>query len=320
METLSFPIRDYGLVKQLKADVAELPCGVGLDYPVFENILVAARRMVRETAFDICEMPVTTYICAKAHGKPFTAIPVFVTRNFHHGAIYYNTDSDIRTPKDLEGRTVAVNRGYTVTTGVWARAVLQTEYGVDLSKVQWSCTDDEHVAEFQLPANADYGFKGRAMGELFESGAVDAAVGAVGGGVGSAGGVPDNVQPLIDNPVAAGFASYRKTGLYPVNHTVVVRDELLAAKPNLAAELFQALTASKAAYMDGLNRSGDLSAEDALTVQLEQGLGGDPFPYGIAPNRKALDTLVQAAIGQTIVPRPYTVEELFAPGTAELTG
>ena len=91
--------------------------------------------MCRGLEFDICEMAMTTYLCARALGKPFTAIPVFVTRNFHHWAIFTNAKSGISEPKDLEGRTVGVNRGYTVTTGLWARGMLQHEYGVDLDKM-----------------------------------------------------------------------------------------------------------------------------------------------------------------------------------------
>ena len=94
-------------------------------------------------------MAITTYICAKAHGKPMTAIPVFLVRAFHHGAILVNTKAGIRSPKDLEGKRVGVNRGYTVTTGVWARGILQDEYGVDLDKVTWVLSGDEHVAEYQ---------------------------------------------------------------------------------------------------------------------------------------------------------------------------
>jgi 4,5-dihydroxyphthalate decarboxylase len=319
MPTLTMPTRDYGLMKQMKAEVSALNDGIRLEYPSFDNILVAARRTVREAAFDICEMPVTTYICAKAHGKPITAIPVFLTRNFHHGAIFYDTRSDIRGPKDLEGRTVGVNRGYTVTTGVWARDILKTEYGVDLDRVHWAATDDEHVAEVKLPPNADYAFKGRKMSELYESRAIDASVGALGAVFGGGGAAPESVRPLIPDAVEAGFAYYRKTGIYPVNHTVVVRDELLQAHPGLARDLFQALKASKKAYYAALDRSAALSEEDALTLELEKGIGGDPFPYGVEPNRKAMEALARTAVDQHIASRRFTMDELFAPETLGLT-
>src|ERR687897_2390857 len=93
------------------------------------------RRMVRGLEFDISEMAITTYLCARDHGVRFTALPVFLVRAFHHGAIVHNTTAGIRSPKNLEGLRVGVNRGYTVTTGVWARGILQGEYGGDLSRI-----------------------------------------------------------------------------------------------------------------------------------------------------------------------------------------
>src|SRR5438876_11393767 len=118
------------------------------DVPV---IIKAFRRMVRNLDFDICELAMTTYLCARAYGRPVTAIPVFPMRAFHHGAIVYNTTTGVRTPKDLEGRTVGVNRGYTVTTGVWARGILRHEYRVDLSRVTWMLSGEEHVSECRPP-------------------------------------------------------------------------------------------------------------------------------------------------------------------------
>ena len=100
----------------------------------------------------------------------------------------------------------------------------------------------------------------------------------------------------------------------------MVRDELLQQYPELAADLFAALAASKADYLAQLERSGDLSTEDALTVRLEAGVGGDPFPYGVEANRKALEALVQMAVDQHVTPRKFGLDELFADGTMELSG
>jgi 4,5-dihydroxyphthalate decarboxylase len=307
------PTRDYGMMRQMKTATA-LNDDIDLEFPAFENILTAVRRMVREDAFDICEIPITTYLCAKSFGKPMTAIPVFLTRNFHHGAIFYDTRSGIGKPKDLEGKTIGINRGYTVTTGVWARYVLAAEHGVDLEKIRWAATDDEHVAEFAPPACADYDYRGRDMTELFDSGDIVAAIGAIPS-------APPTVQPLIPDAVEAGFASYRESGIFPINHTVVVRDELLETYPTLAADLFAALKASKHAYLSSLDRDADdLSAEDRLTVRLERGVDGDPFPYGVGSNRKALEVLAQTAFDQHITSKVFSMEELFAKGTLELEG
>src|ERR1700732_1621027 len=118
-----------------------------------DPLIDAFRRMVRGLEFDVSEMAMTTYITARAHGKRLMGLPIFLVRAFHHGAIVYNTRAGIKSPKDLEGRKVGVNRGYTVTTGVWARSVLQDEHGVNLHKITWVLSGDEHVAEFQAPPN-----------------------------------------------------------------------------------------------------------------------------------------------------------------------
>src|SRR6476661_1306242 len=142
-----------------------------------DPLIAAFRRMVRGNDFDICEMAITTYICARAHGKPMTAVPVFLVRAFHHGAILCNTKAGIGSPKDLEGKRVGVNRGYTVTTGVWARGVLQDEYGVDLSKITWVLSGDEHVAEYKAPANVVPIEPGKKMEDMLVSGELAAAIG-----------------------------------------------------------------------------------------------------------------------------------------------
>src|SRR6202142_280428 len=156
-----------------------------------DPLIAAFRRMVRGNEFDICEMAITTYICAKSFGKPMTAVPVFLVRAFHHGAILVNTKSGIRTPKDLEGKRVGVNRGYTVTTGVWARGILQPEYGVDLSKIPWVLSGDEHVAEYVPPKNVVPIEKGKKMADMLSSGELVAAIGVEADS-------PD-VKPLIPN-------------------------------------------------------------------------------------------------------------------------
>jgi len=312
MPKLVVPTRSYGLMREMKTRTS-INDGLELEFPEAENILVWARKMVREQAYDICEMPFTTYLAAKAIGKKITAIPLFITRNFHHQAIHVDTKAGLSSPQDLEGRTAGIVRGYTVTTGVWARHVLSAEFDVDLSKVHWTCTDDEHVAEYKLPPFADYHSMGKDFNDLFGNGEIVAAIGTLPEEV-------PGVEPLIGDPKAAGFASYHSTGVYPVNHGIVVRDELLEQHPDLAVDLFDALKSSKDAYLSSINREGNLSKEDALTVDLENGVNGDPFPYGIEPNRLALEALTQTAFDQLITSRKFSVEELFAEGTHDLVG
>ena len=282
------------------------------DFVEVDPLIAAFRRMVRGAEFDICEMAITTYICARAYGKPMTAVPIFLVRAFHHGAILVNSKAGIASPKDLEGKRVGVNRGYTVTTGVWARGILQKEYGVDLSRITWVLSGDEHVAEYRPPANVVPIEPGKKMEDMLASGELPAAIGA---DVKS----PD-VKPLIANALDAGLASLRRDGRYPINHTVVIRNELLAAHPELAADVFDAFARSKRAYLERLKAGQIAKPTEVDEVHcLVMEITGDPLPYGIAPNRKVLEELIGHAVKQGIITKPVTVEELFVPSTHSLT-
>ena len=150
--TLTAVTRTQGATQALKDGTVQ-PAGLGLEFEEVPVLIQAFRRMVRSLDFDVSEMAFTTYLAAKAHGKPFTALPVFLVRGFHHGAILRSAAAGHLAPTDLEDRKVGVNRGYTVTTGVWARGILADEYGVDLSRVTWVLSGDEHVAEYVPPSN-----------------------------------------------------------------------------------------------------------------------------------------------------------------------
>ncbi len=281
------------------------PRTFAFDFEEVDPLIAAFRRMVRGNEFDICEMAITTYICAKAHGKPMTAMPVFVVRAFHHGAILVNTKAGIGKPKDLEGKRVGVNRGYTVTTGVWARSILQQEHGVDLSKITWVLSGDEHVAEYRPPKNVVPIEKDKKMGDMLASGELAAAIGIEVNH-------PD-VKPLIPDALEAGLAALRRNGHYPINHTVVVKDELLAAHPGLAADVFDAFAEAKRVYLERLK--GGLVEKPTEVDEVHRRvmeITGDPLPYGIAPNRKVIEELIGHALTQGIITRPVAVEELFA--------
>ena len=278
------------------------PAGYQLDWQDVPVLVQAFRRMVRSTEFDVCEMAATTYLVAKEHGAAFTALPVFLVRGFHHGAIVRLEGGPIDHPKQLEGRSVGVNRGYTVTTGVWARSVLQNEYGVDLSRITWVLSGDEHVASYRPPANVVPAPPGSALAGMVSSGELAAAIGVPAG---------DGLVPLIRDPLEAGLASLRRTGIYPVNHLLVVKDSLLAVDRGLAPALFEAFAEAKRRYL-----AAGLSELDSRVAAIT---GADPVPYGIEANRHVLQALVQAALSQRILTRPPVLEELFARGTWNLS-
>ena len=299
--------RTQGNNQALK-DGAVKPKTFAFDFVEIPVLIDGFRRMVRGNEFDICEMAITTYICAKAHGKPMTAVPVFLVRAFHHGAILVNTKAGIRTAKDLEGRKIGVNRGYTVTTGLWARSILQDEHGVDLGRITWVLSGDEHVAEYRPPANVVPIEPGYKMADILVSGELAAAIGIEVNH-------PD-VKPLIPNALEAGLTALRSRGHYPINHTVVIRDELVAAHPDLARDVFDAFAESKRLYVERLKdgRIEKPTAVDEVHRRVME-VTGDPLPHGIAPNRRVLEELIRHSLTQGIITAPVTVEELFPPST-----
>ena len=310
MRPLTIVVGNPGLTKSLRDGTT--PCGhLTLNFIPVDPLVAAMRRMVRDLEFDICEMALSTYLCARNFGKPFTAIPVFPARNFHHRAMFYNVHSGIAGPKDLQERTVGVHRGYTVTTGLWARGILQTDYGVDLKRITWAATGDEHVAEYQAPPNVNYSYKGKATAELLASGEIGAAVGDIHTDS------PD-IKPLIPDARSAGIAYFHRTGIYPVNHCLVIRNEILDAEPWVAEELFNAFMAAKKSYLEHLDQGVDLSPTDQAAISLGHAVGGDPFPFGVNANRNALQAIMQFAFDQQVIPKKPSLEELFAPNTLTL--
>jgi 4,5-dihydroxyphthalate decarboxylase len=300
--------RTQGNNRALK-DGSVRPAGCEFAFEDVPVLIDGFRRMVRGLEFDVSEMALTTYACARAHGKRFTALPIFLVRAFHHGAIVVNTDLGIRHPKDLEGRKVGVNRGWTVTTGLWARSVLQHQYGVDLTKITWVLSGDEHVAEYRPPAYVQPMPAGRKMAEMVTSGEL---AGAIGVEVAA-----PNVKPLIANAAQAGLDALRDRGHYPINHLVVVKDEVLAAQPGVARAVFDAFAESKRRYVEQL-RAGSLAeptAVDEMHRKVMAITGADPLPYGMEPNRRMLETALASAVEQGIIDRAPALEELFAPST-----
>jgi len=278
-------IRTTPWVEALKDGRVE-PGGYTLEFEEVQPITRAFRIMSRELAYDICEMAATTYLVARDHGKPFTALPVFLTRGLHHTAVKARAPGE---PKALEGQRVGVNRGYTVTTGVWARGILASEYGVDLDSITWVRSDEEHVAEFVPPPNVEDLPEGIELTEL------PAVVGDV---------KSDELVPLIADAQAAAERALADRGLWPVNHLVVVKDEVLEAHPDLARALVDAFEQAKKFYLE----SDDLLP---LHRRVQEIIGGDPLPYGLERNRAVVEQLIDHCFAQRILRRRPRVDDLF---------
>jgi 4,5-dihydroxyphthalate decarboxylase len=251
---------------------------VRFDFVEVEPVTRAFRRMVRTLEFDLCEIALTTHAQARACGKPITALPVVLLRGFHHGALICRRDAPLRGPADLVGKRVGV-RAWSQTTGVWVRGILQDEYSVAPDAMTWITEEDAHVQEFADPAFVQRIAPGQNLRAMLLSGEIDAAVAL-------AGIDPGQVRTVIPDADVAAAAWSRKTGVSPINHIVVVKDALLAEHPWLAGELMRMFVASKQ-------------------------LADDTVPYGIAANRPAIELLMRYAAQQGLIPRAYSVEQLF---------
>src|SRR6185312_165297 len=250
---LKTALRTHGHTAALKS--GQVPVKGGhLSFVEVEPQILAFRQMVRDVAYDVCELAPTTYIIAKAYGAPFTAIPAFFERRFHHAGLLVRGDAGIEQPKDLEGKKVGV-RAYSVTTGVWTRGILVNEYAVDSSKITWVVDDEEHVAQLKLPPNVVHVPEGKSLASLMAAGEIQAGF-AANAGIGREGPPKagwqaqerkeaQDYRELFADPDSLGAEWYRRTGIYPLHSTLVVKDEILRANPGLARSLFDALAASK---------------------------------------------------------------------------
>jgi 4,5-dihydroxyphthalate decarboxylase len=251
---------------------------VRFDFVDVEPVTRAFRRMTRTMEFDLCEMALTTHAQARAFGKPITALPVVLLRGLHHGALVCRRDSTLRGPADLVGKRIGV-RAWSQTTGVWVRGVLRDEYGVAHDSMTWVTEEDAHVQEFVDPPFVQRMATGQDLRAMLLSGEIDAAVAL-------AGFDPATVRTVIPDADVAAAEWSRRTGVYPINHIVVVKDALLAVHPWLAEELMRLFLASRK-------------------------LADDTVPYGTDANRPAIELLMRYAAEQGLIPRPYRVDELF---------
>jgi 4,5-dihydroxyphthalate decarboxylase len=290
--------------------------GVEAEIVTVEPQIAAFRRMVRQVEFDVCELAPTTYIIARSFGAPFVALPIFVLRRFHHSGLLVRPDAGIRQPKDLEGHKVGV-RAYSVTTGVWTRAVLIDEYGLDSSKVTWVVDDEEHVTQLQLPPNVVRPPAGKSLADMMAEGELvagfhgNAGVGRSGSPTGGWKTVEANYPELFPNAEELEADWFRRTGIYPMHGTIVVKDSVLAEHPWVAKSLFDAFSRAKNEWLQRLDAGVAKSPSDVKYSKLRKIVGHDPLPYGMAANLKTIEALTDTAFKQKLTAKKMSLDSLF---------
>jgi len=237
------------------------------------------KRVVRDLEFDVAELAITTFLMAKAFGKPLRLLPAVVVARLQHSFLVRNADRGPLAPRDLAGKRVGV-RSYSVTTGMWLRGILAEDHGVDPDRITWITFEEAHVAEFRDPPNVVRAPAGKNVIGMLLAGEIDAAV--VGDGKPS----DPRIVPVIPHAEAAARAWQRRTGAIQINHMVVVKDSV----PRADAEEVSRLLA----------RSIDAAGSPEMN------------PYGVEANRRNLEVAIDYVHRQRLIPRRYTVEELFA--------
>jgi 4,5-dihydroxyphthalate decarboxylase len=288
-------------------------------------------RQLHFAEFDVSEMSLSSLLIVTARGdSPWVGLPIFTTRRFFHTGILVRADAGIAQPADLRGKRVGVPE-YQQTAAVWCRGALQHEFGVAPTEMEWymeRTVEDSHggATGFQPPPGVSLRYipPEQNIASLMLTGELDATVFFVARGTRHNRSVVDlsrhpRVRPLFPDPIAESRRYYQKTGLFPMNHTVVVRRTVLERHPWVALNLYRAFQAAKEqaaaetrALVEPYLHLGLLPAE------AQAAFATDPFPYGLRANRHALETLTQYASEQGLTPRRVALEEVFAPSTLDL--
>jgi 4,5-dihydroxyphthalate decarboxylase len=280
---------------------------------------------MRSMDFDIAELSFSSYLVKHSKGDcPYIAIPVFLSRAFRHTSIYVRKDR-IKKPEDLKGKRIGLPE-YQLTANVWARAILQDDFGVRPEDVTWvrggiDTPGRPEKIKLQLPANVtvEAAPEGKTISELLDQGDLD---GFIGPRPPSRSALANpNIGWLFDDPTAVAKNYYRRTGVFPIMHVVGIRKELAAQHPWLPGAVFKAFTQSKAAALALLS---DTSATKVTLPFVEEQLkaaretmGDDYWSYGVAPALKTLETFVRHHHSQGLSARLMSVNELFHPATYE---
>jgi 4,5-dihydroxyphthalate decarboxylase len=253
----------------IKSDLVEF------DFVDYSPTNKGFKPMVREAAFDVSEMAIVTYLMAKSFGKPMVLLPDVVVARFQHGHALYNAKQGTLKPADLNGKRVGI-RSFTTTTGAWLRGILANDHGVDLNSIDWVTFEDAHVAEFRdttkrAPA-------GKPIIQMLLDGELDAVLGEKSEH-------PD-LKPLFGDVAAEEKTWFARHGVVPINHMVVVKQELSDQHPDVVREVHRMLAESA----NGSPAAPRFNADEM---------------------RHSLETIIGYAAQQGLIPRAYAVDELF---------
>lgn len=316
---LTFACGPYDRMDALATGTVQ-PAGIDLNYITIDRPRDIFDRMIGGLEFDVSEMSVSEYICRHADGeRDLVAIPVFPSRAFRHNCIVVNTDM-VRKPSDLNGKRIGVQL-YTMTAAVWIRGALQ-EAGVDLSTITWVEGDLEKPGAHGKPntkpllrpvKRVPNENPTKPLSQCLQDGEIAATIGA---DPPSCLGRAPNVRHLFPEIRETEKQYVRKSGIFPIMHLVVIRRDIVDKYRFVPSSLYDAMNESKDIALRRMKYSGTyrymLPFLPSDLEEIEQLFGGDPWPYGVEPNRKTLEALVAFLYDQAMISRKIPLEELFA--------
>jgi 4,5-dihydroxyphthalate decarboxylase len=319
--SLTFACGHYDRTEALRTGIVR-PEGIDLNYLAIEAPREIFDRMVGGLEFEVSELSASEYICLTGAGKSqFVALPVFPSRAFRHSFIYINKKAGIRSPKDLEGKRVGVAL-YTQTAAIYIRGHLAQQYGVDLSKIHWvqgaveqaGTHGKPHSLPVLKPVDLVQSDSPHSLGDLLASGEIDALIGSRRP---LTLGVHPDVARLFPDFREIERDFYQQTKIFPIMHLVAIRKDVYEAHPWVANSLYKAFVEAKNWSLARMHFSGSTSTmmpwHAAAVDEIDEIFGGDPWPYGVEPNRPTLDAFMKMLVEQDFIERPIPIDDLFVP-------
>jgi 4,5-dihydroxyphthalate decarboxylase len=302
-----------------------VPAGIQLHFsslPVEEIFW----RQVRHAEFDVSECSLSSYVMLRAKGdERFIAIPAFTSRCFRHASVFVNTRKGIQNPGDLRGKTVGVPE-YQITASVWLRGIFEDEYGVHAKEINW-CRGGEEMpgrvekSAIQLPSDICLQDipNDRTLSQMLDDGEIDALFTAR---------EPScftrrspNVARLFPDHRGTEEAYFKKTGIFPIMHTMVIKQAVYRQNPWVAVNLYQAFCRAKEVALKTYNETAALGVTLPWVIseveRTREIMGHDWWPYGVSANQKTLATFLRYHHDQGLSNRLMSLENLFAPETMD---
>ena len=263
---------------------------INFDFADVKTVNKMFKALVREQRFDLGELAIVTFLQARAYGKPYVLLPAVAVARGQHHTIFFNPERGRLNPRDLNGRRVGV-RAYTQTTGTWVRGFLQEDYGVDFRSIQWITFEAPHVAEYTDPPWVQRAPEGKQLLQMLLDGEIDAAI------FGSENPEDTPLQPLIPDAAEVAARWAEKHGGVPINHMMVIKEAIAETRPDVVREVYRTL-------------------KESAVAGASKGTGA--LRFGVEAVRKSLETIIGYSQCQGLIPRRFSVDELFNDVTRSL--